>query len=562
MRLFRNLPLGGKLLVLVGAMVLGLLTMAGFAGDHMRSQMLADREQQLRTTTESAYSLAADLEANEQAGRLSREEAQRRFLDVAGKLTYDHGNGYIFVYTMDGVALSTPDPTLIGTNCLDRLVNGVPVIRLLRDGLIGREENTLTYSFNRPGQRTASRKLSYVRHFAPWNMMIGTGVYLDDMDRDFAFFVRRVGGSIAALLLGASVLGWLIARSISRPVRQIAAHMDGLVQGVLDRPVPGVDRRDEIGLMARGVEVLQTNAARVRHLEAEQAELNTRAAEERRTITERVAAEFEASVASVVSGVKTTTDQMRAAAHVLAETAEHTTRESATVASAGRQSSADVQTVASAAEELSASVSEITGRMAQSSAMMEKASAEMGATEQSVKHLAESANRIGEIVALINGIATQTNLLALNATIEAARAGEAGKGFAVVASEVKALAGQTARATEEIRVQIEGIQDATGRTITAIEGIGATVAGLREVASGISASVEQQGEATREIANSVQLVAQGTRSVSETIGRVSGMAGETGTAARQVLGSANVLSEQTAQLEHHANEFLKVIRAA
>ncbi|HTR15848.1 MAG TPA: methyl-accepting chemotaxis protein, partial [Acetobacteraceae bacterium] len=277
---------------------------------------------------------------------------------------------------------------------------------------------------------------------------------------------------------------------------------------------------------------------------------------------ERVAAEFEASVTSVVTGVKATTDAMRAAARALTETAEHTTQESATVAAAGRQSSADVQTVASAAEELSASVGEITGRMAQSSVMIEKASAEMGATEQSVKHLAESANRIGEIVALINGIATQTNLLALNATIEAARAGEAGKGFAVVASEVKALAGQTARATEEIRVQIEGIQVATGQTITAIEGIGATVSGLREVASGISASVEQQGQATQEIANSVQLVAQGTRSVSETIGRVSDMAGETGAAARQVLGSANTLSEQTAQLEQHANEFLKVIRAA
>ncbi|HTR18031.1 MAG TPA: cache domain-containing protein, partial [Acetobacteraceae bacterium] len=232
--MFRNLPLGGKLLVLVGAMLLGLLIMAIVTGEDMRGQMFDDRLRQLRVTTESAYSLAADLEASEQEGRLSRDEARRRFLEVVGKLTYDHGNGYIFVYGMDGVALSTPDPALIGTNCLDRLVNGVPVIRLLRDGLLGRDEAMVTYSFNRPGQGTASRKLSYVRRFAPWDMMIGTGVYLDDMNRDFASFVRRVGGYIVALILAASALGWLIARGISGPVRQIAAHMDGLVQGVLD----------------------------------------------------------------------------------------------------------------------------------------------------------------------------------------------------------------------------------------------------------------------------------------------------------------------------------------
>jgi methyl-accepting chemotaxis protein len=270
---------------------------------------------------------------------------------------------------------------------------------------------------------------------------------------------------------------------------------------------------------------------------------------------------FEATVKSVVDAVASAATEMRASAQTLSATAEETNRQATAVSEAVEHASTNVQTMASATEELSASVAEITRQVADASTITHEAVGEAESTNATVQTLAEIAQKIGDVVKLISEIAGQTNLLALNATIEAARAGEAGKGFAVVASEVKSLANQTARATDEIKAQIEGIQDATGRTVTAMGNIGKTIGRLNQISGVIATAVEQQGAATREIADNARLAAQNTREVSGSIKGVTEASAETGTGAGQVLTAAGDLSKQAERLRSEVDGFVGALKS-
>jgi methyl-accepting chemotaxis protein len=275
----------------------------------------------------------------------------------------------------------------------------------------------------------------------------------------------------------------------------------------------------------------------------------------------KLADTFETSVAKVARNIGEGATGMKDVAEAMSETASDTGKRAVAVSAATEQASANVQTVAASAEELAASVQEISRQVSESAAIAAQAAREAGATDQTVAGLSEAASRIGDVVRLIGDIAGQTNLLALNATIEAARAGEAGKGFAVVASEVKNLAGQTAKATDEIAAQIASMQQATGAAVTAIRGIGGTITRMNEIASSIAAAVEEQGAATGEIARSVQQAAAGTSEVSHNIGAVSAAIDRTGDQAAQVLDSANGLTGEAATLVSEVERFLAEIRS-
>jgi methyl-accepting chemotaxis protein len=369
------------------------------------------------------------------------------------------------------------------------------------------------------------------------------------------------------LLLGVGltlgvVVALVTAHSIVKPTAGMTAVMNRLSQGDKTVDVPSLDRADEIGEMAKAVEVFKHNAIETDRLRAEQEEQKKRAEIEKKQAMNDLADRFEASVKGVVNGVSSGATEMRAAAESLSATAEETSRQATAVAAASEQASTNVQTVASAAEELSSSISEISRQVSQSATIAGKAVDEAQKTDQTVQGLAAAASKIGEVVKLINDIASQTNLLALNATIEAARAGEAGKGFAVVASEVKSLAAQTAKATEEIAAQINAIQASTGDAVTAIKGIGATIAEINEIATTIASAVEEQGAATKEISRNVQQASAGTAEVSSNIGGVTQAAQSTGSAASQMLGSASELSEQSEKLRAEVDRFLAQVRAA
>jgi methyl-accepting chemotaxis protein len=367
----------------------------------------------------------------------------------------------------------------------------------------------------------------------------------------------------AVVLLVGLMLAIGFAYSLSKPIRMLAKSMLELAEGDFSIVLPGLARKDEVGLVARAVERFKVLAERRAQEEAE-TKINQDhiIAERRKADMHRIADGFEAVVGEIVKTVSSTSDELESSARALTGTAERGKQLATMVAAASEEASTNVQSVASATEELSSSVNEIGRQVQESARMASEAVDQARGTTERVSELSKAATRIGDVVELINTIAGQTNLLALNATIEAARAGEAGRGFAVVASEVKALAEQTAKATGEIGQQITGIQMATQESVSAIREISGTIERLSEVSSAIASAVEQQGAATQEISRNVQQAAHGTQQVSSNITNVEHGAGETGVASSRVLSAAQLLASDSHRLKLEVEKFLTTVRAA
>ena len=368
-----------------------------------------------------------------------------------------------------------------------------------------------------------------------------------------------IGLFITALLGLVAVFG---AVAISRPIHRIGGVLLQLAAGNKNVEVPYTERRDEVGDAARGALAFKEKLIRIEQLEAAEKETARRTAEQRQADMQALAGAFENTVASVVRSVSSSSVELEAAAEALSTTAGATRDLSGKVLSASTQASESVHSVSLATEQLIASVGEISRQVQELARIALEAVAQAEQTDGRIAELTRAAGRIGDVVKLITDIAEQTNLLALNATIEAARAGEAGRGFAVVAQEVKALASQTSKATEEIGVQIAGVQAATRDSVATIKEIGATIGRISEIAAAITAAVDEQAATTRHIAENIHAAAGGAAHVAANIGEVNDSAAAISTASSQLLSSAQTLSHDGNRLAAEMEKFLAAVCAA
>lgn len=370
-----------------------------------------------------------------------------------------------------------------------------------------------------------------------------------------------MSGTLGAALLFALIIGVVLSRLITRPITSLTAAMRRLATGDTDMSLDLANRKDEIGGMFGAVRVFRDNAIERRRL-ADQTEAEQRARTQRQETIEGVINDFRLEIEQLVGVVAGNADQMEATARALAAIAEEARERAGTAASASELASDGVQTVAAAAEELSASIGEISRQTGTATAVAQRATGEAKKTDATISGLADAATRIGNVVTLIKAIAEQTNLLALNATIEAARAGEAGKGFAVVASEVKNLAGQTAKATEEIASQIAQIQSSTGEAVAAIRAISDIMGEVDRTTNVIATAVDEQGHATAEISLNAQKAAGGTKSVADETLALTRVVGETSQSASQVLAVSNDMNDQANRLREVVERFIHRVMAA
>ncbi|WP_085375510.1 methyl-accepting chemotaxis protein [Magnetospirillum sp. ME-1] len=528
---------------------------------NLRQDLMTARQVKTQHVVETAHSVIGHYIAQAKAGTLTTEAAQAAAIEAVKAMRYS-GTEYFWINSLAGKMVVHPiRPDMQGKDLMDlKDPAGKNFFAAMIDVVRKDKAGFVDYLWPKPGFDKPVPKVSYVKGIEEWGWLVGSGIYIDDVDAAFQAEMAQMGGITATVVLIVLLVSWWIGNNVISGMHSVTGGIRKLAEGDTAVEIKGAGRGDEIGDLVRAAEVFREHSLAMKRMSEERAEQRRQAEVERRSTLETLAGELERGVKSTVVTVSESAGRMQSTANGMAASIDEASQESQAVAAAAQQTSSNVETVAAAAEELSASIRGIGTQVMESTQIAREAVDAAHRTDSVVRGLSEAADRIGEVVRLINDIAGQTNLLALNATIEAARAGEAGKGFAVVANEVKHLASQTAKATDEIGQQIASIQSTTADAVSAIEGIGKTIGRMDEIATAIAEAVDQQGAATQEIARNVHEAAGGAQEVSRHISSISRKASDAGNAARDLLGAAAGLARESETLRTGVDRFLGEVR--
>lgn len=540
---------------------ISLIGIATFAGYDIQLSMMQDRKEKVQSLTESAYSVIQHFHDEETAGNLTREQAQKRALAAIEFMRYED-SGYFWIHNIDHVMVMHPiSKGLEGKNMKGlKDKKGEAFFDKMTRIAQTEGEGFVSYYWPKKKDGEAIHKTSYIKLAKDWGWIVGTGLYTDDVDQAFADLFILFALIAGAVLFVSGGLSVLIAKNLSNGLTRFGEQISELAKGNLSVEITGRNRGDEIGDMAKALDVFKGKASEAEDLRQQQEQIREQSERERKSNILTLADALQSQVDEATRNMDDVVGQLSLSADTMQSNAQGTSQQSQSVAMISGQTSQNVQTVAAATEELNASSDEIGRQIEKTSQTAQAAANEAQETNEVIEGLSGAAGKIGEVVNMIQGIAEQTNLLALNATIEAARAGEAGKGFAVVASEVKNLANQTAKATDEVSTQITTIQTETNRAVQAIGGITVTINDMRDSSSAIAAAIEEQNAAIQEISRNIQEAAHGTGEISQHINTVSNDAQDTMASAQDVKSSSNALTQSSQELADTVTRFLDGMR--
>lgn len=556
-----SISVGKKLNLLVLISFISLIIVTIITLQDYKKSLMDDRKIKTQQIVEVATSLIRIYVDKSNNGELSEAEAKNSAMEAVKLLRYE-GENYFWINDMHPKMVMHPiKPQLDGK---DISKSADPNGTLLFIDMVNKVKESgngfVPYMWPKPGMNKDEPmpKISFVQGIPEWDWIIGSGIYVDDVDRVFKAELIKVGRIVLVIFLLVGFLGWKITGDIRKPLARISKSMKSLAD---NESIEVTDhlRKDEIGGMANALVYLNEKLTEARKLERIQQEQNAQKLK-RQEYLESIIKKFEEETSNSIATFASAVTELSQTAESMGSNIDDVDMKAQDASTSSQHTAQNVNTVASASEEMSESIREISSQVSKSTEVVSEAVRRAEEAENSASSLQEATEKIGDVVGLIRDVAEQTNLLALNATIEAARAGEAGKGFSVVASEVKNLASQTTKATEDISKQIAAVQSVSGEVAGALEAIKNSIDNVNQYSGGIYAAVEEQSATTNEISSNMQTAAQEAHKVSESVTKITDSAGHARESSLQTLQASQMLSKEAEQLSSAVSIFLNEVR--